>query len=220
MYHKTGGYSLVDAPNDCPYCHAKINPIFKSEQHSREGLYTKEVFLICPVTRCGKGFVAFYAADDGRGAYWYKYVNKPNPVEHECSDIINEISENFCTIFNQSYHAEQLGLLEISGVGYRKAFEFLIKDFLTTKNPTKEDLIKKMQIGQCIADYVDDTKLKACAKRAFWLGNDHTHYIKRWEDRDLQDLKTLIKLSINWIESEILTENFEKSMPEGKNKKA
>lgn len=59
-----------------------------------------------------------------------------------------------------------------------------------------------------IDNYVTDVNLKACAKRAAWLGNDETHYVKKWENRDIHDLKILIKLTCGWIVNNILTEKY------------
>ena len=37
------------------------------------------------------------------------------------------------------------------------------------------------------------------AKRATWLGNDETHYFRKWEDKDLSDLKKLIEMTVHFI---------------------
>ena len=34
------------------------------------------------------------------------------------------------------------------------------------------------------------------------LGDDETHYERRWIDKDLNDLKNLIRLTVNWIANE------------------
>jgi hypothetical protein len=52
------------------------------------------------------------------------------------------------------------------------------------------------------------------AKRAVWIGNDETHYIKKWNNKDLTDLKILIDLTLHWIEMESLTETYYVEMPE------
>lgn len=58
----------------------------------------------------------------------------------------------------------------------------------------------------------DAPKVKSCATKAVWLGNDETHYERKWEDRDINDLKILIQLTLHHIESELLTEKFEMEM--------
>src|SRR5690606_5384417 len=127
---------------------------------------------------------------------------------------IEEISPSFVQIYNESYSAEQQGLIEICGVGFRKALEFLIKDYSILNNPSEEDKILKMRLANCIKDYVSDERIKKVAKRAVWLGNDETHYVRKWETKNLQDLKKLIELTVHWIEMEKLTESFETDMPE------
>ncbi len=52
--------------------------------------------------------------------------------------------------------------------------------------------------------------------RAVWLGNDQTHYLRKWEDKDLADLKRLIQLTLHWIEMDELTKKTLEDMPEGK----
>ena len=94
--------------------------------------------------------------------------------------------------------------------------EFLIKDYLIKTNPTKEESIKKKFLGKCIQEDVTDTKIKSAAKRAVWLGNDETHYVREWTDETLESLKKLISLTHHWIEMEELTEGFEDKMPDKK----
>ena len=50
------------------------------------------------------------------------------------------------------------------------------------------------------------------AKGAIWLGNDETHYERKWVDKDIDDLKTLIDLTLHWINYETLTEQYKESM--------
>jgi hypothetical protein len=47
-------------------------------------------------------------------------------------------------------------------------------------------------------------------------GNDQTHYLRKWEDKDLDDMLVLIRLTVNWIDSESLSKQYECEMPEGK----
>lgn len=73
-----------------------------------------------------------------------------------------------------------------------------------------------MLLAKCIDDYVDDAMVKAVAKRAVWLGNDETHYVRKWEEKDVHDLKGLIRLTTLWIEKERETERLLSEMPEGR----
>ena len=111
-----------------------------------------------------------------------------------------------------------MGLNQICGVGYRKALEFIIKDYLlmNISDESKRDSIRKKFLGNCIKEDVSSTNIKEVAKRAVWLGNDETHYTRIWIEKDVSDLKHLIDLTIRWIENEIETQRLLASMPEQK----
>ncbi len=210
--YKNTAHFLWDYPLECPECHQKTTPNYINHRiANNSGLLYANLF--CPNPKCEKSYVAEYQLKENRKFYLTQIVNG-KPKEAFFSNEIIEISPMFLKVYNESFTAEQIGLNEISGVGYRKALEFLIKDFLIKNIPEKEDEIKNKFLGRCINDLVQDPKIKATAKRAAWLGNDHTHYVKKWENKDLNDLKKLIRLTVNWVESEILTSELEDSMPE------
>lgn len=208
--------NIIDYPNECPECHSTTTPNFIT-QHFSQDYKTLYTFLVCPNPKCEVGYTAKYSTDQWNASpiiFSFKKIIKGQPRKTTISSTVTEFSPGFDKIYNQSFHAEQLGLEEIAGVGYRKSLEFLIKDYLIRKHPEDIDNIKKSLLGPCINKWVDDPRIKKTATRAAWLGNDHTHYEKRWGDKDLNDLKMLIKLTSNWVESEILTEELEKVMPE------
>jgi hypothetical protein len=209
-----GNVTLDELPSTCPNCHRSMtpNPLFGYLNNFFEQF---EVFMSCPDDRCKESFIAYYSISIGTKRCSYLHCTSKGTVKGQnFSDSIQEISENFITIFNQSYAAEQQNLKEICGVGYRKALEFLIKDYAIRNNPEKKDEIEKKLLGNCINEYVDDSRIKSVAKRAVWLGNDETHYVRKWEGKNLQDLKKLIDLTVHWIEMEVLTSSFEEDMPE------
>ena len=109
-------------------------------------------------------------------------------------------------LYNQAFKAEHLKLDQISGIGYRKALEFLIKDFLIKHELKDESKVKSTALGCCIDTMIDNPQLKAVASRATWLGNDQTHYDQKYSDNDIQDLKRLIDLSVHWISMIYLTD--------------
>jgi hypothetical protein len=90
-------------------------------------------------------------------------------------------------------------LTEIAGIGLRKSFEFLVKDFLITRNRTMPSKFKGKFLVVVIKEYVDDPRLKLTAERASWLGNDETHYVRKWEDKDIEDLKNSFALALTGL---------------------
>lgn len=183
---------------ECPFCHSKVNPNYLC-------LDERSIYASCPNSMCKKHFVL---SQDRDGRF---VIVEPNacPKNKVFSEIVNSISPQFVSIYNQAYHAEQMRLDQICGVGYRKALEFLIKDYLISKETDEQvvENIKKKFLGNCIQENVQNDNVKNVAKRAVWLGNDETHYVRQWEDKDVQYLKKLIDLTVRWIENEIETEH-------------
>jgi hypothetical protein len=171
--------------------------------------------MFCPDEKCQKAFIGYYnIITNSSSAHYSGRTSKGNLEGRSFSEKITEISPSFVTIYNQAFIAEQQELYEICGVGYRKALEFLIKDYAILKNGDKKENIEKSYLGPVIDKYIDDVKIKSVSKRAVWIGNDETHYIRKWEGKDLSDLKKLIELTVHWIEMEILTSGFETDMPD------
>jgi hypothetical protein len=200
-------------PNECPFCHKAISPniVFGYKKEN----YKMDVFLSCPDKDCNKSFIGEYNGNIGSEIYDFSgKVTKGEIRIKDFSKIINEISPSFVTIYNQAFYAEQERLFEICGVGYRKALEFLIKDYAIIKNESEKTKIESKPLGSCINDYVTDNRIKLVSKRAVWLGNDETHYVRKWEGKNLDDLKNLFELTIHWVEMEKLTESFKDEMPE------
>jgi hypothetical protein len=205
--------SIDQLPENCPHCHRSIEPQYKGNNVISEDFV--ELYFRCPNIKCFKSFIATYEREYVKEYHIIK-ISLGEIQKKSFSDSIQEISPNFINIFNESFFSEQHKLFEICGVGYRKALEFLIKDYLIKINPSESEIIKNMFLGNCIKEYVSDPKVKKVSERAVWLGNDETHYIRKWESNNLEDLKKLIYLTIHWIEMEELTKSFETKMPNKK----
>lgn len=134
------------------------------------------------------------------------------PKTADFSEEISNLSPTFVAIYNQALAADSESLDHLVGIGLRKALEFLIKDFAVDQNPDKEESIRKMTLANCIKTYANDPNIQSCATRAAWLGNDETHYTRKWIDKDINDLRLLIRLTVNWIENVLLTAKYSQEM--------
>lgn len=119
------------------------------------------------------------------------------------SDRIYCVSPKFVEIYRQSEKAEQWGLSEICGMGYRKALEFLVKDFAIALSPDDEDVIKSKLLSPCINDHIDNKRIKSLAKASAWIGNDETHYTRKHDDYNTESLKSFINAMVTFIDSEL-----------------
>lgn len=124
----------------------------------------------------------------------------PQPNTTYDSKEIDEISPRFSQIYLQAWKAQELGLNEVSGPGYRKALEFLVKDYACHQEPNDKETIKSLSLNKCIDQYMsDDEDIQGLLKRSAWLGNDEVHYSRKHEDKDVTDLKELIDISCRFI---------------------
>lgn len=211
-------------PDECPQCHKKITPIKGPGYFNTKKEYSNkalEVIFKCPGIDCREIFIGYYSYLQSPHGGRYFYLKNTEPKTYppkNFSDIIKTISLDFPIIYNQSFSAENAGLEQICGAGYRKALEFLIKDYLLKQNHIQEEQvkIKHEQLGVCIENRIQNANIKEVAKRAAWLGNDETHYLRKWNQKDLQDLKMLIDLTVHWIEAEALTNQLLQDMPDKK----
>ena len=189
---------------------------------------TLEVVYQCPRQSCRRLFLAHYEHPipenkenrplDTATEYLFllKSVVPHDIPRHEFPDAIGSISPSFVEIYNQAAHAETLGLTRIAGPGYRKALEFLIKDYVISENPDNRHTIERIELSDVIANHVSEPEIRSTASWAAWLGNDETHFLRRWKDHDINDLKQLIKLTVRWIETVERTATYEDEMPEKK----
>lgn len=190
----------------CPYCETMVMPTYMFMTNVGHDFHKYNVFCQCP--NCDETFILEYGRYNV-SEFRFRQIH-PNPTlkKESFSDTIKEISPSFADIYNQAYGAFQLGLNHVCGMGFRKALEFLIKDYAIRKRPDAEESIKKALLGVCINNYVDDVRVKEMANRATWLGNDETHYVRLYDDRDVTHLMALIKVTIHWIEMEETTRQY------------
>lgn len=191
-------------PDHCPMCRKSLIPEYVLQYYKSD--YEQEVICICPNNDCGSLFIATFMAGN--------FVNlKPYTKEdREFTEEISTLSPDFIEIYNQAHHAEQEGLSMICGVGYRKSLEYLIKDFAISENPNENDKIQSMPFMQCVNQYIKHEDIRDMTIRAVWLGNDETHYFRKWQDKDLQDLKSLIDLVVYHIVAFFKTEKYKTEM--------
>lgn len=205
-------------PDVCPQCHHAVHPkILIGSLNGDPGKHGTYLEIACKCTHrnCLSIFIGQYkrqlSTGPARGMQGTFNLVRAIPQRYQAPAIFPEvesISPSFKNIYEQACAAESFQLNEISGVGYRKALEFLIKDYCMHKKPDSEEEIKSSLLGAVISKFVEDSNLKACAQRAAWLGNDETHYVRKWETKDIEDLKILIELSCVWVRSCVLTEKY------------
>lgn len=198
-----GSIQINYLPNSCPICHTKIEPILtKAGYKKHDNSY--EICLQCSSRSCNSLFIALYQPGHGRYEFQSSWPQRPEKVN--LPEEIGSISPKFVEIYNQAITAESYGLDEIAGGGFRKSLEFLIKDYCCSKSPENIENIQKKFLGNVIKEDIDNPRLQSVAEKATWLGNDHSHYIRKFVNEDLLSMKNFIKATVHWIEMEIITD--------------
>ncbi|MXN90193.1 DUF4145 domain-containing protein [Flavobacterium sp. Sd200] len=200
-------YYDVVAPNICPYCYVTqiCTEVGCSQKHSsKESLISLwrctnmscQRLIVCENELIGAEFVFIRFLDScPQERIW------PEPVLQLKSAGDSTLESKFIKTYNQSVQAENAGLDEIAGMGYRKSIEYLVKDLATAKFPNDIEKIKGKALAQVLKDYFTGD-IKDILERAVWLGNDHAHYYKIFEQFDLTMLKDLIDYVLAELDKE------------------
>lgn len=197
---------------ECPICHRAIKPqifnLWLLDDDEKLG-----VVYFCP--GCNNIFLATYLNprkdDFGDADLIYDedpYLAPRALEEMGFSKDISKISPAFCEIYKQAAEAENCGLNQVCGSGYRKALEFLVKDFLCSKlSPDSEEAesIRRERLSASISR-LDNSKIKNLAQKASWLGNDETHYVRKHEGLDVSSMKKFIRAILTFIDAECAAE--------------
>jgi hypothetical protein len=198
-------------PNECPVCQRSINlgmvhHVFHGSQEDGR----LQIIFQCPAKACERLYIVTYTpgeTDDAQEAYTPDFTETVTPSKAAFDHRIAGTSPAFVNIYNQALAAETYGLDHAAGPTYRKALEFLIKDFLCQQKPDKAEAIRAKHLGQCVQEDVEDQRIKTCAERAVWLGNDFTHYTRKYTSHDVEDMKSVILLTTWWISSVLETDH-------------
>lgn len=220
MIHNKELYNLVSSKssriafeeeNVCPICKSKISPIFISAALNTEHSVT--IFNHC--RSCHNSFISNYHVNKSSKStsnidYYDSTLESSKPCEftkQKFDENIISLSPRFDKIYNQALAAETSGLDEIAGLGYRKALEFLVKDFVIHQHPDEAEEIKKLMLSPCINKYIDNPQIKTLVERSAWIGNDEAHYVRKQTDRDVNDMKAFIKATVYFIGMVLITED-------------
>lgn len=194
-------------PKICPICHMPQNPEILDTRTSADYLEVQvETILLAKCTNCNKYYLLPYSIIGRNEDLTYETKYSPYKqtlnIDLNFPEEIYTISERFVEIYRQSLTSEKLDLNELSGMGFRKSVEFLIKDYLIKINPDQKDKISSMHLGNAI-NKIDNENIKSLAKTSNMLANDQVHYTVKYSDKDINDLKSFIKALIYYISMEM-----------------
>ena len=198
--HNIGKTCIFNSNEICPYCNKAIYPEIKVANFSNNYNHASCI-VSCPA--CSEEFFIKFRRDVTLITYTYDYYEVlpfPKPQINLPADF-QELFPEFYKIYLEAAQAESYNLLEICGMGYRKALEALVKQYATELFPEQAEAIQNEMLMPTIKRFASP-KIITLATAATWLGNDHAHLVTKHPDYDLEALKTFINVLCQYIQSE------------------
>lgn len=186
----------IKFPDFCPICGKNTNPTFLyGHTNDDESKYMTAVFQ----DSCGGVFLGFY--QNYNNQYILQGTLPRYSPKKLFSDDIQRLFPDFVEIYHQSEEAENYKLTRICGMGYRKAIEFLVKDYCRMLDPNSNDSILKETLIKSI-ERLDNPLMVKLANKCRLLGNDETHIVTRYAE-GVKELKLFISSLVNTVQSQL-----------------
>lgn len=204
-FYKNSAYAGIsfDKPLTCPHCDINGDAALidtKSYLYDLKG-GGECFFFIWRCTVCKKLFVSLHLLRNKHVSLLGVLPDKKNTFS---DDDIEKISPRFIEIYNQALRAEHNGDYTLAAVGFRTALEILIKDYaITCLNQPHDDVIK-LNLYNSITEYLGEDDLVKTADVIRILGNDHTHYVRKYPEYDFALLKSYADIVIPLIKTKIM----------------
>lgn len=201
----------------CPICHHDNQPkpidFQPFDQNKANQSCDMVGILLC--THCHHTYSVLYKEKSNLRTNYVDYVLKQElPVVDSCytpyQPPLPEIPEifdktNFAK-FQEAYKdvglAESFGIIGLVGMAYRRAVEFLIKDFAALRGITLKENDKERWLKNIIED-LPDKRIMAFAASTNILANDYTHYAVHQTNRDIEDIKKFFNMLLLELQKEL-----------------
>lgn len=198
----TTSFTTFEIPIICPNCNSSLQPIIKD---SKLLTFDKDSLLVISYIGncCNTPFYATYRYHKNYKATLLDIY--PHLKAVILPDNIKNLSSRFANLYEQSYTSEQNGHIELAGSGYRNAIEILIKDFAIKKLNAPKDEVCKMKLYDAIGKYLPEVNIVTSAADVIRvLGNDYTHYQRKYDDIDFIVVKKYLEIFVQQIETKLL----------------
>lgn len=117
-----------------------------------------------------------------------------------CNDILATISPKFIDMYNQALQSEHAGNIELAAIGYRASLEVLVKDFAINELHEPANNVEEKKLFDAISQYLNQPDLINTADVVRILGNDYTHYKRKYPQHDFELLKGYMDIFLKQIE--------------------
>ena len=179
---------VLEKPMICPHCGSYEDGIRNgcNIYNGFDGCSLAVVCLKC--SACSLGYLIFYKVSHrDKKADFGGFFPAITPSFY--SEALNNVSPRFIELYNQALRAENVGDIDLAAAGYRNALECLIKDYAINELKVPRDSVVKKSLHESIGEYLDERALAGSADVVRILGNDYTHYERKYSELDFSILK-------------------------------
>ncbi|MDM8100960.1 DUF4145 domain-containing protein [Oceanobacillus oncorhynchi] len=199
----------IKEPKQCMHCYTS-GPQVKLGCYVTLGNHDKaEGIALYACQLCGSTSIHYLERSGDFHDPTFTPISSIPILKENIQDITSQFRSmfpNFYEIYSQSLTAEENDLDQIAGMGYRKALEFLVTDYLIAypvEGAEEEWLTNpKTTLSKKISK-LPSQRIQKLAKAISFLGNDETHYSRQHPEHDIQSIKAFTRALISEIQNEI-----------------
>lgn len=188
-------------PGVCPYCEINCDARNIMQYSYDYSSNNRIIFLILQCTACNKLFTATYNIKNNSSELWGVL---PKDIQVFNDDNIEQISPRFIEMYNQALFAKENGHLNLAAIGYRTALEILVKDYAINELQKPSGEVVNKKLFDVISEYLPAHTLVSTADVIRILGNDHTHYERKYPKLDFDLLEQYMNIFISLVKTQLL----------------
>ncbi len=192
-------------PSICPHCGIGTDAPITTTYHCD---LNNQVLLLATArcTACSKSFFfACHKTEDSNAPAVCIYPSISYEPFH--NENLEKISQRFIDIYNQAAKCEFDGNLDLAAIGYRTSLEVLVKDYAIQELSIPEEEASKKSLFEAIGEYLKQEDVVKTADVVRILGNDYTHYRRKYPEFDFSLLKYYMEIFIKQIEAAYMTKH-------------
>lgn len=189
-------------PTTCPHCGLGTDATLKDKAtYSFNG--NRLLVSTCECTACHRHFFFACESSGGQDAKMVTIYPCQQIVPYE-NKILASISERFIDMHNQALQAEYNQNIELAAIGFRSSLEILVKDYAIQELGEPVETVAKQSLCNAIAIYLRQPDLVKTADVVRILGNDYTHYQRKFPEHDFELLKKYMEIFLAQIEAQYM----------------
>ncbi|MFM1538406.1 DUF4145 domain-containing protein [Helcococcus bovis] len=188
----SGKESEIQVPLQCPHC--GLNSHVKHVSNVITDTYDEIKFIleVYKYPCCGSHVFALYKNFNDK----FELINFYPRHLANLEESIKNISPRFVQMYSDCLFAYNENMFDLAGCGFRNALEILIKDYAIKELKEDPNSVAKTTLFNAIDKYLPDDKLKKSADVVRILGNDFTHYQRKYEKYDVELLMYYLDIFI------------------------